>query len=73
MIIEAMKNPMVQGAYENVVVLTMTKDQFHMLKDCVSLAWQSANQNSRMFKISTLIRDDFEKLDIEAAYKGDRQ
>jgi hypothetical protein len=40
-----------------------------MLKDCVSLAWQRADKDSRMFTISDLIRDDFNKLDIEKACK----
>lgn len=73
MILEVMENPRIKGSYENVVVLTMTKDQFDMLKDCVSLAWQHAEKDSRMFAISNLIRDDFNKLDIKAAYKGDRR
>lgn len=68
MILEAMENPRIKGKYENIVVLTMTKDQFLMLKDCVSLAWQHAEKDSRMFAISNLIRDDFEKLDIDDAY-----
>ena len=69
MILKVMENPRIKGSYENVVVLTMTKDQFDMLKDCVSVAWQCSDKSSRMFEISNLIRDDFEKMDIEKAYK----
>lgn len=69
MILEVMENPRIKGSYENVVVLTMTRDQFDMLKDCVLLAWQHAAKDSRMFAISNLIRDDFTKLNIDDAYK----
>lgn len=71
MILEVMENPRIKGSYENIVALTMTKDQFIMLRDCVSLAWQHAERNSRMWTISTLIRDNFEKLHLEDAYKKD--
>ena len=73
MILKVMENPRIKGVYENVVVLTMTRDQFDMLKDCVSLAWQRADNDSRMFEISNLIRDDFEKLDIAKAYLGGKK
>jgi hypothetical protein len=65
MLIEHVKNPMNNSQNEDIVRITMTRDQFSHLKDCVSLAWQEANQNSRMFLISTMIRDDFDKLAMD--------
>ena len=59
MLIEQVKNPKITGAKENIVRLTMTLDQFHDLKDCVLLASQSAEKDSRMFLITTMIREDF--------------
>lgn len=65
MLIENVKNPMNNSQNEDIVRITMTRDQFSHLKDCVTLAWQQAGQNSRMFLISTMIRDDFDKLAID--------
>ena len=64
MLIEQVENPKITGAKENIVRLTMTLDQFYNLKDCVSLAWQSAEEGSRMFLITTMIRDDLLKLTL---------
>ena len=65
MLLEQVENPKISGAKENIVRLTMTLDQFRNLKDCVSLAWQSAEKDSRMFLITTMIRDDFVKLTLD--------
>ncbi len=65
MLIEQVENPRITGAKENIVRLTMTLDQFRNLKDCVSLAWQSAENDSRMFLITEMIREDFANLTLD--------
>ena len=65
MLIEQVENPKITGAKENIVRLTMTLDQFRNLKDCVSLAWQSAEKDSRLFLITTMIREDFANLALD--------
>ena len=65
MLIEHVKNPMNNSQNEDIVRITMTRDQFSHLRDCVSLAWQQADQDSRMFLISTMVRDDFDKLAMD--------
>lgn len=65
MLIEQVENPKITGAKENIVRLTMTLDQFRNLKDCVSLAWQSAENDSRMFLITEMIREDFANLTLD--------
>lgn len=62
MLIERVDNPMIQGCKENIVNITMTVDQFHHLSDCVSIAYQEAKHNSRMFLIVEMIYDDFRHL-----------
>lgn len=62
MIIEQVENPKITGTKENIVKITMTVDQFHMLNQCIKLAWQTAEENSRMFEITNLIHSDFENL-----------
>ena len=62
MILEQLANPRIAGAKEDIIKITMTVDQFHMLRDCVSLAWQNAEKDSRMFEITTLIRNDLDQL-----------
>ena len=65
MVIKQLNNPRSPNIKEKIVELTMTVDQFHMLKDCVTLAYQSADENSRMFKIAELIHNDFENLKLK--------
>lgn len=72
MLIEHVKNPMNNSQNEDIVRITMTRDQFSHLRDCVSLAWQQADQNSRMFLISTMVRDDFDKLAAELVKTGQK-
>ena len=70
MLIRQVENPRIKGCYEDIVTLTMTKDQFHHLKDCVSLAFQHAEQNSRMFLITTMMRQEFDNLKLEEKKNG---
>lgn len=65
MVINQLNNPRSPNIKEEIVELTMTVDQFHMLKDCVTLAYQSADESSRMFKIAELIHTDFENLKLK--------
>ena len=65
MLIQQVENPRMKGSYEDIVTLTMTKDQFHHLKDCVSLAFQHAEQDSRMYLITTMMMDEFDNLKLE--------
>lgn len=62
MLIEHVENPKISGAKGNIVRLTMTLDQFSNLKDCVFLAWKSAEEGSIMSLITTMIRNDFMNL-----------
>ena len=73
MLIEQVLNPKNTGCKENIVKLTMTLDQFHNLKDCVSLAWQSAEKGSRMFLISTMVKDDFDKLTLDDGKEKEKE
>ena len=70
MLIKQVENPRSKGSYEDIVTLTMTKDQFHHLKDCVSLAFQHAEQNSRMYLITTMMRQEFDNLKLEEKKNG---
>ena len=70
MLIQQVENPRNKGSYEDIVTLTMTKDQFHHLKDCVSLAYQHAEENSRMFLITTMMRQEFDNLRLEEKKNG---
>ena len=65
MLIRQVENPRMKGSYEDIVTLTMTKDQFHHLKDCVSLAYQHAEKDSRMFLITTMMKDEFDNLKVK--------
>ena len=65
MLIRQVENPRNKGSYEDIVTLTMTKDQFHHLKDCVSLAFQHAEEDSRMFLITTMMKDEFDNLKVK--------
>ena len=65
MLIRQEENPRIKGSYEDIVTLTMTKDQFHHLKACVSLAYQHAEKDSRMFLIAEMIYEDFRNLKLE--------
>lgn len=65
MLIQQVENPRNKGSYEDIVTLTMTKDQFHHLKDCVSLAYQHAEEDSRMFLITTMMKDEFDNLKVK--------
>ena len=62
MLIEQVKTPGNESSVENIVRLTMTLDQFCNLKDCVTLAYQSASEESRMWLVTTMMRDDFDRL-----------
>lgn len=62
MLIKKVSNPRIPLQNENIVDITMTLDQFHHLRDCVSLAYQNAERNSRMFLISEMMRKDFQNL-----------
>lgn len=73
MLIEQVANPKITGAKENIVKLTMTIDQFRNLKDCVSLAWQSAEEDSRMFLITTMVKDDFDKLTLDDGKEKEKE
>lgn len=70
MLIRQVENPRNKGSYEDIVTLTMTKDQFHHLKDCVSLAFQHAEEDSRMFLITTMMKHDFDNLKLEEKKNG---
>lgn len=65
MLIQQVENPRCAGRYEDIVTITMTKDQFHHLKDCVTLAFQHAEKDSRMFLITTMIKNEFDNLKVE--------
>ena len=75
MLIRQIENPRAEGRYEDIITLTMTKDQFEHLRDCVTLAYQNAEKDSRMFLISTMIREDFKQLEKKQmkTEKGDKQ
>ena len=47
------------------VRVTMTPDQFKDLRDCIVLAYQNANEESRMWSITTRIRNDIDRLSCE--------
>ena len=70
MLIRQVENPRMKGSYEAIVTLTMTKDQFHHLKDCVSLAFQHAGKDSRMSLITTMMRQEFDNLKLEEKKKN---
>ena len=62
MLIDQAKNPMHPELLEDIVTITMTRDQFHHLADCVTLAYQSAKQDSRMRLISVMMQTEFDVL-----------
>lgn len=64
MLIRQVENPRMKGVYEDIVTLTMTKDQLHHLKDCLSLAFQHAEKDSRMFIITTMMKEEFDNLEV---------
>lgn len=70
MLIQQVENPRNKGSYEDIVTLTMTKDQFHHLKDCVTLAYQHAEQDSRMYLITTMMSQEFDNLKLEEKKNG---
>lgn len=65
MLIQQVENPRCAGRYEDIVTLTMTKGQFHHLRDCVSIAYEHAEKDSRMFLIAEMIYEDFRNLKLE--------
>ena len=62
MLIKKVPNPRIPLQKENIVDITMTLDQFHHLRDCVSLAYQNAERDSRMFLIAEMMYTDFHNL-----------
>ena len=72
MILNLVKNPAHPEFAEAIVQVTMTRDQFAHLRDCVTLAYQSAAEGSRMVTITNMMRRDFDGLaeDLERIDAG---
>lgn len=62
MILNVLKNPRHPEIAEDIVQVTMTRDQFAHLRDCVTLAYQSAQEGSRMVTITRMVRRDVDAL-----------
>lgn len=65
MILNIVKNPRHPEFAEAIVQVTMTRDQFAHLRDCVTLAYQSAQEGSRMVTIARMMRRDFDGLAVD--------
>lgn len=65
MILNLVKNPAHPEFAEAIVQITMTRDQFAHLRDCVTLAYQSATEGSRMVTIANMMRRDFDGLAVD--------
>lgn len=72
MILNVVRNPKNPVFAEDIVQVTMTRDQFAHLRDCVTLAYQSAAEGSRMVTIARMIRRDIDALadDLERIDAG---
>lgn len=62
MTLKLLRNPWNPVEAERIVQVTMTRDQFEHLRDCVTLAYQSASEGSRMVTITSMMRRDFDGL-----------
>lgn len=74
MILNVLKNPKQPEDAEDIVQVTMTRDQFAHLRDCVTLAYQSAQNGSRMMTITSMVQRDFDVLadELERIDEGNR-